>query len=178
MNRTTIGTARRFALTLTVAGAAALGSVAIAPVASAAPAQDGPNYVIEGNGNGPDQFIVTENGRIPVFFCEDVKPGKDGVVDAKDVAKAAEKAVKEARKAADEADKAAKKAAEEADKAAKKAAEQAGNEAKEAYKDAKEAAKKAADEAEKAAKDAEKSIDKVMKQHNICQVVSPTGERF
>ena len=86
MNRTTIGTARRFALTLTVAGAAALGSIAIAPAASAAPLADGTNMLIEGAGNGPDAFILTSTGRIPVFFCEDVQPGKDGVVDQKEYA--------------------------------------------------------------------------------------------
>ena len=106
MNRSRIGTARRFALTLTLAGAAALGSVAVAPMASAAP-QDVHNYLIDGNGNGPDQFIVTATGRIPVFFCEDVKPGKDGIVDEKDIARAAKKAAEEAAKAAQDADKAA-----------------------------------------------------------------------
>ena len=178
MNRTTIGTARRFALTLTVAGAAALGSVAIAPVASAAPAQDGPNYVIEGNGNGPDQFIVTENGRIPVFFCEDVKPGKDGVVDPKDIARAAKKAADETKKAADEADRAAKKAAEAADKAAKDADKAAWD----ANKAVRDAARKAADEAAKAERDADKAaqevVDRVMKQHNICLTLSPGAPRF
>jgi hypothetical protein len=72
-------TARRFALTLAVAGIAALGSVAVAPAASAATVQDGPSYVIEGpgNGNGPDAFMVNENGRHePVFFCEADKPKK------------------------------------------------------------------------------------------------------
>jgi hypothetical protein len=175
---TTIRPLRRLGATIAIAGFAALGSVAVAPAASAAQVQDGANYVIEGNGNGPDAFVVTTTGRMPVFFCEDVKPGKDGVLDAKDVAKAQEKAAKEARKAADEADKAAKKVAEEADKAAKKAAEQAGDDAKDAYKAAKKAADDAAHEAEEAAKAAEKSVDKVMKQHNICQMASPTGNRF
>jgi molecular chaperone DnaK (HSP70) len=175
---TTFSPLRRLGATAAIAGIAVLGSLAVAPAASAAQVDDGANYVIEGNGNGPDAFVVTATGRVPVFFCEDVKPGKDGVVDAKDVAKAAEKAVKEARKVAEEANKAAKKAAEEADKAAKKAAELAGDDAKDAYKEAKEAAKKAADEAEKAAKDAEKSLDKLMTQHNICEAVNPTGERF
>ena len=52
-------TARRFALTLAVAGIAAMGSVALAPAASAAPVeQDGPGTIIETtNGNGPDQFL-------------------------------------------------------------------------------------------------------------------------
>jgi hypothetical protein len=75
---TTTRSARRFALTLAVAGVAALGSVAVAPAAFAASNVDGPNYVIDGpdNGNGPDQFIVTDHGRIPVFFCDDSKPEK------------------------------------------------------------------------------------------------------
>ncbi|MCU1671624.1 MAG: hypothetical protein JWP40_4551 [Blastococcus sp.] len=74
--RPQVRTARRFALTLAVAGIAALGSVAIAPAASAAPVNDGPAYIIEGpgNGNGPDKFIVTDSGRIPVFFCDAAKP--------------------------------------------------------------------------------------------------------
>jgi len=178
MNRSTIGTARRVALTLTLAGAAALGSVAVAPMASAAPAQDVRNYLIEGNGDGPDQFIVTATGRIPVFFCEDVKPGKDGVVDEKDIARAAKKAADETKKAAEEADRAAKKAAEVADKAAKDADKAAW----EANKSVRDAARKAADEAEKAARDADKAaqevVDRVMKQHNICITMSPGGDRF
>jgi hypothetical protein len=74
--RPQVRTARRFALTLAVAGIAALGSVAIAPAASAAPVNDGPAYIIDGpgNGNGPDKFIVTDSGRIPVFFCDAAKP--------------------------------------------------------------------------------------------------------
>jgi hypothetical protein len=175
MNRTAISTARRFALTLTVAGAAALGSVAIAPAASAAPVQDGPSYMIEGNGNGPEAFIVTQTGRIPVFFCEDVQPGKDGVVDAKDMARAAKKAADETKKAADEADRAAKKAADVADKAAKDADKAAFD----ANKDVREAARKAADQAAKDAQEANKAaqeiVDRVMKQHNIClNVTGPT----
>ena len=70
-------TARRFALTLAVAGIAGLGSVVVAPAASAAPpvAQDGPHSIVNGNGNGPDAFIVLEHGVKPVFMC-DVKHGK------------------------------------------------------------------------------------------------------
>jgi hypothetical protein len=118
---TTISPLRRVGATVAIAGIAALGSVAVAPAASAATqVVDGENYVIEGNGNGPDAFVVTATGRIPVFFCEDGKPGKE----------------------------------------------------------AKKAAKKAAEEAEKAAKELEKGLDKLMKQHNICQVISPTGDRF
>jgi hypothetical protein len=63
----------RIATTLVTLGIAAVGSVALAPAASAAPVADGPRYVINvdrGNGNGPDAFIVTDNGRIPVFFCD------------------------------------------------------------------------------------------------------------
>jgi hypothetical protein len=68
-------TARRFALTLAVAGIAAMGSVAVAPAASAAPG--GPVTVVEnGKGNGPDQFLVGEHGKRPVFFCDDEKPNK------------------------------------------------------------------------------------------------------
>ena len=76
--RPQVRTARRFALTLAVAGIAALGSVAIAPAASAAPVNDGPAYIIDGpgNGNGPDKFIVTDSGRIPVFFCDADKPNQ------------------------------------------------------------------------------------------------------
>lgn len=73
---TTTRSARRFALTLAVAGVAALGSVAVAPAAFAASNVDGPNYVIDGPGNGPDKFIVTDHGRIPVFFCDDSNPNK------------------------------------------------------------------------------------------------------
>ena len=78
-------TARRFALTLAVAGIAAMGSVAIAPAASAAPAdsaaahvvQDGPGTVIEKtNGNGPDQFLIGEHGRKPIFICDPEEPKK------------------------------------------------------------------------------------------------------
>ena len=147
---TMISPLRRFGATFAIAGIAALGSVAVAPAASAAtPVQDGASYIIERTGNGPDAFVVTTKGRIPVFFCEDVKPGKDGVMDDKDVARAVAKAAKEAQHAADEADKAAKHAADEAEKAAK--------------------------DADKAAKEI---VDRVMKQHNICVVMKPGGARF
>jgi hypothetical protein len=80
-------TARRFALTLAVAGVAAMGSVAIAPAASAAPVdsaapaavlvQDGPGTVIEKTtGNGPDQFMILEHGRQPIFLCDAEEPKK------------------------------------------------------------------------------------------------------
>lgn len=66
----------RIATTLATAGIAVFASVALAPAASAAttaPVQDGPSYVLEANdaGNGPDAFIVTDQGRTPVFFCDD-----------------------------------------------------------------------------------------------------------
>ena len=76
MNSTIARPARRFALTLATAGIAVLGGVAIAPAASAAPAQDGTSYVIDGPGRGagPDAFIVKDKGRTPVFFCDEDKP--------------------------------------------------------------------------------------------------------
>jgi hypothetical protein len=68
-------TARRFALTLAVAGLAAMGSVAIAPAASAA--QNGSDSVSERSGdNGPDAFLEREHGRQPIFFCDEEKPNK------------------------------------------------------------------------------------------------------
>lgn len=75
MNSTT-RSARRIAMTLAVAGVAAFGSVAVAPAAFAADATDGPAYVIDGpgNGHGPDKFIVDDNGRTPIFFCDADKP--------------------------------------------------------------------------------------------------------
>ena len=72
---TTITRSRRFALTLAVAGIAAFGSVAVAPAAFAADGVDGPATVIDGPGHGgPDKFIVTDQGRTPVFFCDADKP--------------------------------------------------------------------------------------------------------
>ncbi len=78
MNSTLARPARRLALTLAAAGIAAMGSVALAPAASAAPAEDGPSYVIDGpdNGNGPDAFIVRDHGRVAVFFCDLDKPNQ------------------------------------------------------------------------------------------------------
>jgi hypothetical protein len=68
-------TARRFALTLAVAGIATMGSVALAPAASAS--ENGSSSVIEkGNGNGPDEFIITEHGRTAIFFCDEDKPNQ------------------------------------------------------------------------------------------------------
>ena len=71
--------ARKFALTLAVAGIATLGSVALAPAASAAApvAQDGPNSVVTSDkGKGPDAWIITERGRTAIFFCDVDKPKK------------------------------------------------------------------------------------------------------
>jgi hypothetical protein len=71
--------ARRFAMVLAVAGAAALGTVATAPAALAAPAparEDLPVTVMNDKGNGPDAFIITEKGRVPIFFCDPEKPKK------------------------------------------------------------------------------------------------------
>ena len=67
-------TARRFALTLAVAGIAALGSVALAPAASAA--QDAPGATVEkkSHGNGPDAFLQLEHRKVPIFFCDAEKP--------------------------------------------------------------------------------------------------------
>jgi hypothetical protein len=75
---TNLNPVRRIGATLAIAGIAALGSVALAPAASAQPAQDGPISVIDGKGNGgPDNFIVLENGaHIPVFLCDEDKPNK------------------------------------------------------------------------------------------------------
>ena len=76
---TTISPLRRIGATFALAGLAALGSVALAPAASAAPAnvQDGPASVVEGTGgNGPDAFIVFEHGVKPVFFCDLDNPNK------------------------------------------------------------------------------------------------------
>ena len=69
-------TARRFALTLAVAGIAAMGSVAIAPAAFAAPvAQEAPGAIIERE-HGPDQFLIMEHGRKPIFLCDADEPKK------------------------------------------------------------------------------------------------------
>jgi hypothetical protein len=80
----------RIATTLVALGIAAIGSIAIAPAASAAPVQDGPSYVVDGpgmdrtNGNGPDAFIVTDNGRVPVFFCDSKEDKEKKVKEDKD----------------------------------------------------------------------------------------------
>jgi len=67
MSTTITGTARRFALTLTVAGIAALGSVAIAPAASAAES----DVVINDGSNGPAAFVILDHGKMPVFLCDE-----------------------------------------------------------------------------------------------------------
>ena len=177
MTSTIAGTTRRFVLTLTVAGIAALGSIAVAPAASAAPA-DGPNYLVEGNGTGPDAFVVTSTGRVPVFFCEDVQPGKDGVVDPRDMARAAKQAADEVRKAAHDAERDAKKAAEVADKAARDADRAAWDADKSVREAARQAAEEAAKDARDALKDAQEAVDRVMKQHNICLALTPGSPRF
>ena len=75
MTRSIARPARRFALTLAATGIAAMGSVALAPAASAAPVQNGPSYVIDGPGHGgPDAFVVKDKGRLAVFFCDADKP--------------------------------------------------------------------------------------------------------
>ncbi|HVD29429.1 MAG TPA: hypothetical protein VNC79_13160 [Mycobacteriales bacterium] len=72
MNSTIAGTARRFALTLTVAGIAALGGIAVAPAASAAQS----DVVINDGTNGPDAFVVLEHGKMPVFECNPDNPNQ------------------------------------------------------------------------------------------------------
>lgn len=70
-------TARRFALTLAVAGIAGLGSIAVAPAASASltvPPIGSTSVVPTGSGSGPDVFIVLENGVRPIFFCDPLTP--------------------------------------------------------------------------------------------------------
>jgi hypothetical protein len=81
--QTTLRPVRKLALVLAVAGVTGLGTVAAAPAALADEggpvAQDGSAYVVEGNGNGngPDYFLVTEDGkRIPIFFCDRENPHK------------------------------------------------------------------------------------------------------
>jgi hypothetical protein len=73
MSTTLTGTARRFALTLTVAGIAALGGVAVAPVASAAQAS---GVVLRDGTNGPAAFVLLDHGKEPVFLCDADTPNK------------------------------------------------------------------------------------------------------
>ena len=97
---------RRTALTAVLAGSVALGSVALAPAASAdddddrssysidhddeddddeddddddkvSKDVDGSSYVVAGKGKGgPAHFLVTDRGRKPIFFCDADKPKK------------------------------------------------------------------------------------------------------
>lgn len=64
MSSTITVKARRFVLTLTVAGIAALGGIAVAPAASAAPPE----------GKGPALIMDLEHGKLPVFECDTDKP--------------------------------------------------------------------------------------------------------
>jgi hypothetical protein len=73
MNTQLTSTARRIALTLGVAGIAALGTVAAAPAALAAPAA---SVQAQADNNGPDMFLDhyvggTVHGKVPVFLCDD-----------------------------------------------------------------------------------------------------------
>jgi hypothetical protein len=72
--RPQVGIVARFALTLAVAGVAALGSVAVAPAASAATSGD--TGVVLRSGNGPDAFVELEHGRMPVFECDALNENK------------------------------------------------------------------------------------------------------
>lgn len=75
MNTEMALTARRFALTLAVAGIATLGSVALAPAASAA--EEVSTSVTEiVDVKGPDAFVEREHGRVALFLCDDEKPKK------------------------------------------------------------------------------------------------------
>ena len=80
MNSTITRPARRIATTLAAAGIAVLGTVAIAPAASADTGLDTPAYIIDGpgvdNGNGPDRFIIIGTRHVPVFFCDVEDPTK------------------------------------------------------------------------------------------------------
>ena len=67
-------TMRRMALVTLVTGIAALGGLTTAPLAQAAQADGVQVTVVDGSGNGPDAFLVYDNGRTPVFFCDADKP--------------------------------------------------------------------------------------------------------
>lgn len=69
-------TMRRMALVTVVTGIAALGAVTTAPLAQAAEADGAQVTVVDGVGNGPDAFLVYDNGRTPVFFCDADKPNQ------------------------------------------------------------------------------------------------------
>ena len=64
MSSTITVNARRFVLTLSVAGIAALGGIAVAPAAFAAPPE----------GKGPALIMELEHGKLPVFECDADKP--------------------------------------------------------------------------------------------------------
>jgi len=66
MSSTITVNARRFVLTLSVAGIAALGGIAVAPAASAAPPAD----------KGPALIMDLEHGKLPVFECNPDKPNQ------------------------------------------------------------------------------------------------------
>jgi hypothetical protein len=75
----TANLARRTSITVVMAGAVAFGAVALAPAASAATSADvdGSYEIVEKtNGKGPAAFLITENGRTPIFFCDEDKPNK------------------------------------------------------------------------------------------------------
>jgi hypothetical protein len=83
MSTQTLRPARRLAMVLAAAGIAGLGTLATASSAAAAPKaepvpveQDGSAYVVKGNGNGPNYFIVVDDKKIPVFFCDEDNPNK------------------------------------------------------------------------------------------------------
>ena len=101
-------TVRRFVLTLGVAGIAALGSVAVAPSAFAAPADSASVVADSADNSGPDMFLQhyvgdTTHGKVPVFLCEDKADKKDA--DKKDADKADKNDDKKDDKKADKADK-------------------------------------------------------------------------
>jgi hypothetical protein len=102
---TSTSTVRRFALTLGVAGIAALGSVAVAPAAFAAPSTSASVVADPADNNGPDMFLSRwhengeQHGKLPVFLCEDKADKAD-----KNDKKADEKADKKADEKADKDD--------------------------------------------------------------------------
>ena len=66
MSSTITVNARRFVLTLSIAGIAALGGIAVAPAASAAPPE----------GKGPSLIMELEHGKLPVFECNPDNPNQ------------------------------------------------------------------------------------------------------
>ena len=70
-------TMRRMAVVTLVTGIAALGALTTAPLAQGATQSDGVQVsVLPGSGNGPDAFLVYDNGRDPVFFCDADQPNQ------------------------------------------------------------------------------------------------------